>query len=241
LAGGEMSYRLYYWPGLPGRGEFVRLALEDAGAPYEDVVRQGGAGMKAMTDLLPGGRALAFAPPILEDGDLVISQTANILTYLAPKLDLAPAEEAGRLAANALQLTIADLVEEVHNTHHPIAPGQYYEDQHDAARARAADFLQNRVGRYLGYFESRLGEGETCLVGGRHSYPDLSMFHVIEGLGYAFPRAMSGFAARYPGLARLRERVMQRPRLAQYLRSPRRLAFNETGIFRHYPELDQDL
>lgn len=234
-----MTYTLYYWPGLPGRGEFVRLALEDTGAPYEDVVRQGG--MKAMTDLLPGGQGLAFAPPILQDGDLIISQTANILSYLAPRLDLAPADEAGRLAANALQLTIADLVDEVHNTHHPIAPGLYFEDQRDAAKARAADFLENRAGKYLGYFESNLGAaGADCLVGGRHSYPDLSMFHVIEGLRYAFPRAMSAFADRYPRLARLRERVMQRPRLAEYLHSQRRLAFNETGIFRHYPELDQD-
>lgn len=234
-----MSYRLYYWPGLPGRGEFVRLALEDAGAPYEDVVREGAAGMKAMTELLPGGQGQAFAPPILQDGDLIISQVANILFYLAPRLDLAPADEAGRLAANALQLTLADLVDEVHNTHHPIAPGLYFEDQREPAKARARDFIENRAPKYLGYFENGL-RGMACLVGGSHSYPDLSMFHVIEGLRYAFPRAMSAFAERYPGLARLRERVMERPRLAEYLRSPRRLAFNETGIFRHYPELDQE-
>ncbi|HEY2483175.1 MAG TPA: glutathione S-transferase [Caulobacteraceae bacterium] len=234
-----MSYRLYYWPGLPGRGEFVRLALEDAGAPYEDVVRQGEAGMKAMLDLLPGRQGRAFAPPILEDGDVLISQAANILFYLAPRLDLAPADEAGRLAANGLQLTLADLVDEAHNTHHPIAPGLYFEDQREPAKARARDFIAHRAPKYLDYFESVLG-GTAHLVGSRHSYPDLSMFQVIEGLRYAFPRAMSGFAERYPGLARLRERVRERPRLAEYLRSPRRLAFNETGIFRHYPELDQD-
>ena len=230
-----MTYRLYYWPGLPGRGEFVRLALEDAGAPYEDVVRQGEAGMKAMTELLPGRQGLAFAPPILQDGDLVISQTANILMHLGLRLGLAPEDEAGRLAANAL----ADLVGEVHDTHHPIAPDLYYEDQREAAKARASNFLAHRVGKYLGYFESVVGEA-ACLVGERHSYPDLSMFQVIEGLVYAFPRAMSGFAERLPGLGRLRERIMKRPRLGEYLRSPRRLAFNETGIFRHYPELDQD-
>lgn len=234
-----MTYRLYYWPGLPGRGEFVRLALEDAGAPYEDVVRQGEAGMKAMIELLPARQGAAFAPPILRDGDLVISQTANILMHLGPRLGLAPEDEAGRLAANALQLTLADLVDEVHDTHHPIAPDLYYEDQREEAKARASNFLAHRAGKYLGYFESLVGE-VACLVGERHAYPDLSMFQVIEGLRYAFPRAMSGFAERYPGLARLRERVMERPRLGEYLRSPRRLAFNETGIFRHYPELDQD-
>jgi glutathione S-transferase len=194
-----------------------------------------------MTDLLRGRGGLAFAPPILQDGDILVSQTANILMYLAPKLDLAPADEMGRFTANGLQLTLADLVNEAHDTHHPIAPGLYFEDQREPAKARARDFLEHRAPKYLAYFESLLsGAGAACLVGGRHSYPDLSMFQVIEGLTYAFPRAMRGFAKTYPGLARLRERVAERPRLAQYLSSERRLSFNETGIFRHYPELDQD-
>jgi glutathione S-transferase len=234
-----MGYRLYYWPGLPGRGEFVRLALEDAGASYEDVVRDGEAGMKAMTDFLPGHGGLAFAPPILVDGEVIVSQTANILMYLAPRHDLAPADEAGRFTVNGLQLTLADLVDEAHNTHHPIAPSLYFEDQRGPAKARTRDFLDHRAPKYLGYFESLLS-GTSYLVGDRHSYADLSMFQVIEGLTYAFPRAMSRFAERYPGLARLRQRVVERPRLAEYLGSARRLPFNETGIFRHYPELDQD-
>ena len=235
-----MTYKLYYWPGSQGRGEFVRLALEDAGAPYEDVVRSGAAGMKAMTELLAGGQCIAFAPPVLQDGDLVISQTANILMYLGPRLDLAPENEAGRHLANGLQLTLADLVDEVHDTHHPIAPGLYFEDQRQEAKARARDFLDNRAPKYLAYFEHVLGAGGGFLAGGRHSYVDLSMFEVIDGLGYAFPRAMSGFADRFPGLARLRDRVASRPRLTLYLESARRLPFNETGIFRNYPELEED-
>jgi glutathione S-transferase len=236
-----MTYKLYYWPGLQGRGEFVRLALEDAGAPYEDVARSGAAGMKAMSELLPGGQDLAFAPPVLQDGDLVISQAANILMYLGPRLDLAPGDEGARHRANGLQLTLADLVDEVHNTHHPIAPSLYFEEQRQEAKARTRDFLDNRAPKYLGYFERVLtnGGGEF-LVGARHSYVDLSMFQVIEGLSYAFPRAMSGFAERLPGLGRLRERVSSRPRLSLYLQSARRVPFNETGVFRHYPELDQD-
>ena len=236
-----MTYKLYYWPGLQGRGEFVRLALEDAGAPYEDVARSGAAGMKAMSELLAGGRDVAFAPPVLQDGDLVISQAANILIYLGPRLDLAPGDETGRHLANGLQLTLADLVDEVHNTHHPIAPGLHFEEQRQEAKARARDFLDNRAPKYLGYFERVLGNsGGEFLVGRRHSYVDLSMFQVIEGLCYAFPRAMSGFAGRLPGLAGLRERVSSRPRLTLYLESAPRVPFNETGIFRHYPELDQD-
>lgn len=236
-----MTYRLYYWPGIPGRGEFVRLALEDAGAAYEDVGRQGPAGMKALTALLAGAGDIAFAPPVLEDNNVFVSQTANILMYLGPRLDLAPSDEADRHRANGLQLAIADLVDEAHNTHHPIAPGLYFEDQRAPARLRAGDFLENRMPKYLGYFERVLATaGGDFLVGGRHSYVDLSLFQVIEGLSYAFPRAMERYAERHPGLSRLRSRVTARPRLADYLASPRRIAFNESGIFRHYPELDLD-
>ncbi|MGH7024550.1 MAG: glutathione S-transferase [Caulobacteraceae bacterium] len=233
-----MTYQLYYWPGLQGRGEFVRLALEDAGAPYEDIARQGPAGMKALTELLAGRQNRAFAPPILRDGDLVISQTANILLHLAPKLGLVPADEASRLAANALQLTIADLVDEAHDTHHPIAPGLYFEEQKDAAVARSADFLAHRAPKYLGYFEQLIGPNDRVLDA--YSYVDLSLFQAVEGLNYAFPRAMAGFADRYPGLARLRARVAARPGIAAYLASDRRIPFNESGIFRCYPELDRD-
>jgi glutathione S-transferase len=234
-----MTYQLYYWPGLQGRGEFVRLALEDAGAPYEDVVRQGD--MSEMTRLLAGSSApQAFAPPVLRDGDLFLSQTANILMYLGRKHGLAPAEPMA-YAANALQLTLADFVGEVHDTHHPFASGLTYEDQREAAKVRARHFLTDRVAKYLGYFEHVLArEGAEFLVGEAHSYVDLSMFQVIEGLTYAFPRATNGFGQVYPCLDRLRARVAARPKLTEYLGSDRRIPFNETGIFRRYPELDQD-
>jgi glutathione S-transferase len=234
-----MTYQLYYWPGLQGRGEFVRLALEDADAPYEDVARSGEEGMAAMTALLAGARnPVAFAPPVLRDGDIVLSQTANILMYLGAKHGLAPSGPAA-FAANALQLTLADLVAEVHDTHHPIASGLKYEDQREPARARAGDFLAHRLAKYLGFFGRFLqAQGGEFMVGKAHSYVDLSLFQVVAGLTYAFPHAMADFAAHYPALKRLSERVEARPRLAAYLASNRRVPFNETGIFRHYPELE---
>jgi glutathione S-transferase len=241
----DSSYALFYWPGLPGRGEFIRLALEDAGAPYVDVARlpedQGG-GVAAILRLMRGEHSglLPLAPPILRAGGLVLAQVANILQFLAPRVGLAPVDEAGRLAANQLQLTIADLVSEVHDTHHPISTGRYYEEQKAAARERAAAFLEQRLGRFLGYFErvlDRNGEGEQ-LVGAAISHVDLSMFQVLEGLAYAFPRGFARAEPAIPKLLALRERVRQRPRLAAYLASDRRLAFNENGIFRRYPELD---
>jgi glutathione S-transferase len=237
-----MSYELYYWAGIQGRGEFVRLALEAAGAEYVDVAREGG-GEGAMLRFLNGEEAehLPFAPPYLKAGELIIGQTANILLYLGARHGLAPADEAGRLWAHQLQLTIADLVDEVHDTHHPIASSLYYEDQRQEARARASDFLKSRAPKYLGYFErvlERNKAGNEHLVGADLTYPDLSLFQIVAGLRYAFPRAMAGFEPKHPLVVALHDRVADRPRIATYLASDRRIAFNEHGIFRHYEELN---
>jgi glutathione S-transferase len=238
------TYELYYWPTIPGRGEFVRLALEDAGADYVDIARlpedQGGgvkALMKAMRsdelDLQP------LAPPFLKVGNQVIAQTANILDYLGPRLGLADDDEASRRRVHQLQLTIADFVSEAHDVHHPIASSLYYEDQRTEARRRAPLFIGERMPKYLGYFERVLERnGGTHIVGAGVSYVDLSMFQVIGGLDYAFPRAMAQQSPKIPLLRALHQRVPARPRLAAYLASPRRLAFNQHGLFRHYPELD---
>jgi glutathione S-transferase len=240
-----VSYELYYWPSIQGRGEFVRLSLEEAGASYVDVARKArpGAGEARIMRILTG-RAIArppFAPPFLKAGRLVISQTANILMFLGGRHGLAPKEEAGRLWINGLQLTVADFVVEVHNTHHPIASSLYYADQKKEARRCTAEFLKHRVPKFLGYFEnvlSRNPRGDRYLVGASLSYVDLSLFQVIAGLSYAFPDAMVKAARRHRRLFSLHERVQQRPRIAAYLASPRRIPFNEDGIFRHYAELD---
>ncbi len=240
-----MVYELYYWPSIQGRGEFVRLSLEEAGAAYVDVAREGkaGAGMARMMRLLKrqGDPRPPYAPPFLKAGRLVIGQTANILMFLGPRLALAPKDEAGRLWANQLQLTVTDFVAEVHDTHHPIASGLYYQDQKKEARRRASDFLQNRVPKFLGYFENVLARnprGDRYLIGAKLSYVDLSLYQIIAGMSYAFPNSMTKVARRHPRLFSLHARVVDRPRIAAYLASRRRIAFNEDGIFRRYPELD---
>lgn len=238
-----MAYELFYWPGIQGRGEFVRLALEQAGAEYVDVAR-GSGGIAAMQRLMESGgdaTTLPFAPPFLRDGDLLIAQTANILLYLGPRHGLAPRDEKGRLWAHQLQLTIADIVDEAHDTHHPIASSLYYEEQREESRRRSADYIGNRLPKYLGYFEhvlERNKRGDRHLVGGRVSYCDLSLFQLIAGLRYAFPRAMARLEPRFARLVALHDRVATLPRVAAYLASPRRITFNEQGIFRRYPELD---
>ncbi len=239
-----MPYELYYWPGIQGRGEFVRLALEEAGADYVDVARGRGAGrgVAAMTKLM-GERPFApFAPPFLRDGDVLVSHVANVLAYLGPKLGLAPKGEALRLYAHGLQLTITDFVAEVHDTHHPISTELYYEDQKAEAKARATAFLDHRYPKYFGYFERALTRnpaGPAHAVGDGLTTVDLSLFQLWAGLGYAFPRAFADAGERYPNLAALAAAVEKRPKVAAYLASDRRLSFNESGIFRHYPELDR--
>jgi glutathione S-transferase len=238
-----MRYELYYWPSIQGRGEFVRLALEEAGAEYVDVARKPGkgGGVPVMMKLLDGTRVKhpPFAPPFLKAGERVIGQTANILFFLGIRHGLAPRGETARLWTNQLQLTIGDFVVEIHDTHHPIGAGLYYEDQRAAAKRRAADFLKHRAPTFLHYFERVLEKsGGHYLLGRGLTYADLSLFQVADGLRYAFPRAMGRLEKKVPRVMVLHARVADRPRIAAYLASPRRIAFNQSGIFRHYPELD---
>ena len=236
-----MAYELFYWDGLQGRGEFVRLALEEAGAAYVDVVREPG-GMAAMMAEMEGdGPYPPFAPPFLRDGAVMVSQVANILMYLGPMLGLVPEDLASRHVANGLQMTIADVVAEVHDTHHPMSASKYYEEQKPAARVKARGFVAERLPKYMGYFERVLARnpaGPGHAVGRAVSYVDLSLFQLVDGLYYAFPKATRRFVTQYPALAGLHDAVQARPRIAAYLASDRRLAFNEDGIFRRYPELD---
>jgi glutathione S-transferase len=237
-----MRYQLFYWPEIQGRGEFVRLALEDAGAKYDDVARNK-SGMDRMLAMMDGGRDKRppFAPPFLKAGRLVIAQSANILFYLGTRLELAPRDEAGRLWLHQLQLTVTDFVKEAHDTHHPIASGLYYEDQKPEAKQFTQHFLKTRVPKYLGYFETVLKKsGGPYVLGRKFCYVDLSLFQLVEGLRYAFPKAMKPIERKLPGVVALRDRVAQRPRVKAYLASPRRIAFNEMGIFRRYPELDAE-
>jgi glutathione S-transferase len=239
-----MGYELHYWPGIQGRGEFVRLALEEAGADYVDVARRPaseGGGPRNLARLMQELVPAPFAPPILVEGSLVVSQTANILLFLGDRHKLAPQDEAGRLWVNQLQLTIADLVKEAHDTHHPISGNLYYEDQKDAAKLSAEDFRKERMPKYLGYFDRILtggGESAAGLAGAVLTYADLSLFQAVRGLQYAFPQAMAALAPKLEATLALADRVEQRPRIAAYLKSERRIAFNEDGIFRRYPELD---
>ena len=236
-----MRYELYYWPEIQGRGEFIRLALEEAGADYVDVARRRKGGVAAMMQLMNGRRVARppFAPPFLRAGKLIVAQTANILFYLGPHLRLAPRDEAGRLWAHGLQLTISDLVVEIHNTHHPVSGWLYFEEQRPAARRWSKDFWRYRVPKFLRYFERVLERnGGRFLVGRRLSYVDLSVFQIIEGLRYAFPKRMQRFERKVPGLVALHDRVAARPRIKAYLASPRRIAFSQWGIYRYFKELD---
>jgi glutathione S-transferase len=241
-----MAYEFYYWPSIQGRGEFVRLALEEAGADYIDVARgpkNKGSGEAALMAVLERDDISypPFAPPFLKNGDVVIGQTAAILLYLGDRHDLVPRDAAKRLWVHQIQLTVADLVGEAHDTHHPLSGDLYYEDQKPEALRRAKYFREERISKFLGWFErilARNPEGAGQLVGSSMTYADLSLFQIVEGLIYAFPRRMRRTLGEVPRLAALRQAIAQRPRIRAYLNSDRRIAFNEQGIFRHYPDLD---
>lgn len=234
-----MRYELYYWPHIQGRGEFIRLALEEAGVAYTDVARED---ESALMRFLNDSNIVhpPLAPPFLKAGKLVIAQTANILLFLGDRHNLAPKTESGRLWTHQLQLTIADLVKDVHDGHHPIAGSLYYEDQKPEAAKRTRALREERLPKYLGYFSQVLTDGRSGWLTGRTlSYADLSLFQIVAGLRYAFPRRMKRFESGYKALTTLHDRVASRPRITAYLSSRRRLPFSTDGIFRHYPELDR--
>ena len=241
-----MAYDLYYWPTIPGRGEFVRLVLEAAGAGYRDVARlpqDEGGGVAAMFAFIEGrnGALMPFAPPFLVDGGLVLSQSAVIAAYLGEKHGLAPKSEAERLFARAVAQTTADFADEVHDVHHPLGSGLYYEDQKPEALRRAQGFRDARLPKFLSWYENLIAGNPAAsgfLVGEQLTYADLGLFQVMAGLDYAFPERMAAIGTRYERIAALVTGVATEPGVAAYLSSDRRLAFDENGIFRHYPELD---
>jgi glutathione S-transferase len=243
----DMRYELYYWPGIQGRGEFVRLALEEAGADYLDtalVPEKKGGGVAALERYLsaPEVARPPFAPPFLKAGRQLIGQTANILLFLGGPLGLAPRDSAGKHWTHQLQLTLADFVVEIHDTHHPLGSGLYYEEQKPAARRRARDFLANRLPKYLGYFERVLERNSApgpWLVGPKLTYPDLSLAQIVAGLAYAFPKAAPRTLRDYPRVRELHAAAFARPRIRRYLKSRRRLDYNEHDLFRRYRELDR--
>ena len=237
-----MRYKLYYWPGVQGRGEYVRLAFEEAGVSYDEVAVRRGTGpimkfMKSRTIAHP-----PFAPPYLKVGDLIIGQTANILHYVGARFGLAPKEEGGRLWAHQLQLTITDFIKEAHDTHHPISGNLYFEEQKAAAIRRTADFKKSRAPKFLGYFERVIAQNPArsgLTIGRRVTYPDLSLFQVVEGMRYAFPKAMTRLEKKLPLTVALHDRIAKRPRIVAYLASDRRPPFHNHDIFRRYPALDR--
>jgi len=250
----DVPYELIYWPGIPGRGELVRLALEEAGAAYTDTAKQEG-GVKfvlSQIDTKNLGDAVnppPLAPPILKHGDLTINQTSNILLYLGPRLGLVPPadeDEDAIYKVNELALTALDgLSNEAHDCHHPVASGLYYEDQKDEAKRKSEDYIANRIPKFLGYFERVLkgeaSKGGEWLYGGQLTYADLVLFQCLDGVKHAFPKAIGRMEKEgtYKGVFELYERVKERPKIKKYLASERRQKYS-MGIWRHYPELDED-
>jgi glutathione S-transferase len=233
-----MSYDLWYWPGIEGRGEFIRLVLEGAGIAYHDRAREDGLDA-LLKDKASRTGFVPFAPPYLVKGDFAIAQVAHILAWLTDKHGLGSGNVETDLQLIQLQLTITDIVTEAHNVHHPVAIDKYYREQKDEAARAAASFRNARMPKYFDYFEVALGVNEDAFVlGEKWSHVDTSLFQLVEGLSYMFPRRMAALKPNYPRLHAVRDAVAQIDGIAAYLASERRLPFSEEGLFRHYPELD---
>jgi glutathione S-transferase len=233
-----MAYDFWYWSTIPGRGEFVRLTLEACGIPYRDRARIDG-DEALMADMERHDAGPAFAPPYLVTDGRTVAQTANILFYLSERHECGPTGMKPRYWLAQVQLTIMDMAAEAHDVHHPVGPDLYHEQQQAESLRAAHGFRQQRIPKYLTYFERALAaDPGDWLTTGRWSYADLSLFHLIAGLRYAFPLRMTTLMPSFPRLADLHDRVVALPELRDYLGSDRRLAFTNEDVFRHYPELD---
>lgn len=251
-------YELLYHPGIPGRGEFIRLVLEAAGVPYKDLANdsiEGAYSVQAIIDPSStgddDGNPPPFAPPALRipsEGKrgtaLVIYQTPSILAYLGDRLGLAGADQAERAWVLSHTLTALDCNNEVHDTHHPIAVSEYYEAQMDEALKKAKVFREHRIPKFLGYFERLLmgnkeHGGGRYLVGCKLSFADTTVWQVLSGLEFAFPREIEARKQEYPTLfEKFYPSIREEKGIKEYLASNRRLPFG-MGVYRHYPELDR--
>jgi len=247
------EYVLYYWPGIPGRGEYVRLVFEYAGVPYRNESDPGNI-VSTIYKTSTASHPPAFAPPVLKlPSGRFIAQTGAILIHLAPKFGLYGTKigeegEEERSAINQLVMTVTDLTAECHDTHHPIAVEDYYDNQKEAAIARAKNMRVNRLPKFLGHFQHVLESnpeakenGGTYLIGSTTTIADLAVFHLLDAVSFAFPKRIAALKAtgNYKNLFALRERIANEKNIKEYLASDRRLPFGE-GVFRYYPELDGD-
>ncbi|WP_028965682.1 glutathione S-transferase [Sphingomonas phyllosphaerae] len=235
-----MTYDLWYWPTIQGRGEFVRLVLEAGGIGYRDRARDDGA-EAMMRDMAGRGPRAPFAPPYLVADDVTVAQVADIVLFLQDRHGIGSQDAGMQYWLHQLQLTVADLIAEVHAVHHPVDPMAWYREQRDEAVRAAGQFRRKRIPKFLDHFEAALGaEDGPFVAGAAWSGVDMALFQIVAGLRYMFPRRMAALAGDYPRLAALHDAVAALPAVAAYLASERRVAFNTDGIFRHYPELDGD-
>ncbi|MXO64197.1 glutathione S-transferase [Altericroceibacterium endophyticum] len=236
-----MVYDFWYWPTLPGRGDFIRYPLEAAQIPYTDCARDAEDGFAAVAEHLEAKQGChAFAVPLLETGSESIAQTANILLFLNQEHGLGPSDAAGMRYLNQLQCDIADITEEVHAVHHPISTAFYYEDQRDAAIQSAEKFREQRIPKYLAHFEriANAHDGDWLLEGDSWSTGDTSIAYLLDGLHFMFPLRMAALQSDYPTIHQIQQKTFALEYLDAYRASDRCAAFGTEGIFRNYPELD---
>lgn len=181
------EFKLFYWPGMLGRGEFMRLLFHETQTPYEEVFKD--KSFEEAKQMGYGRGKKHFAFPVIEHGDIVLSQTPVICRYLGKKLDhgrLYPKTEKDRLQAEVLMAGVVDVVEEGCRAWHPIDYNATYDSQKEQAKPFIEYYKKKRLPRWLDFFETTLKDnysenGELVFVGKQISWVDLCIFHFVDG------------------------------------------------------------
>ena len=204
-----MAYRLFYWE-KRGRGEQIRLLLNELGQEYEDVYVPMNEEFMKLKRQGPG--TLYFGSvPMLEDGDFKLAQGPVIMNYLGRKHGLMPADLQPAAKTEAMVVGAEDM------------RMAYFRLLGDGREEKQAKFVGGAWNdRWLSAWSGLIElNGDTgYLVGSTLTQADLAVWDALDAIITWIDGATFASFAR---VQKFYESIKARPAIASYLASDRRI------------------